>query len=128
MDLVDIKDWADDEIRTIHISQVFLDAPYEAKVRRFIPVPGDMLEERWVDGGITKTFPIPPYGIANMAEVANSIGAMIEKHVANYLVHALGGNDAHKLIWHTYFTAFRHAEAAPVRTPSPPIALYVGLY
>jgi hypothetical protein len=49
MDLVDISEWADDEIRVIKISLDFLYAPFEVRVRRFVPAPGDMLEERWVD-------------------------------------------------------------------------------
>ena len=115
MAMVDITQWASDEIRTIHLSQSFLHAPYEVKVRRFVPLPGDVLEESWDSGGKTVTFAVPPYGIANMEEVADSIAKMIEREVGNYLRTTVGRLEIDELIWETYLAAFRRASIAPVR-------------
>jgi hypothetical protein len=117
MDLVDITDWADEEVRTIHISLDFLEAPFPVHVRRFVPVEGDLLEETWVDkNGNQKMWPVPPYAIVRMAEAADAMGEMIEKQVGNYITSLLGGGTGtgHDLLWQTYLEAFRYAGVAPV--------------
>lgn len=115
MDLVDITDWASDEVRKISISQTFLTAPYEVRVRKFVSHPGDMLAEKWVNDGNIKTFPIPPYGMVDMVEAACSVGAMIEREVANYINKTICPNTGDGLVWETYVAAFRWANQAPVR-------------
>ncbi|KAI1334274.1 hypothetical protein F5Y15DRAFT_402168 [Xylariaceae sp. FL0016] len=114
MDLVDITDWADDEVRSIQISQSFLHAPYEVRVRKFIPMPGDMLEEKWTDrNGKSVTFAVPPYGIVNMEEAGQSLLGMIEREAGNYLNSTVGRLGGDQLIWETYVTGFKRADAAP---------------
>ncbi|CAI4215288.1 unnamed protein product [Parascedosporium putredinis] len=50
MDLVDIQAWASSEEKFIEVSQTFVNAPYQLRVRQFIPQEGDNLEEEWFDG------------------------------------------------------------------------------
>ncbi|CAN8101591.1 unnamed protein product [Discula destructiva] len=116
MAMVDITQWASQEVLTIRISQLFLDAPYEVRVRRFVPLPGDMLEQRWADKDEMKTFPIPPYGIINMTEAADSIGRMIEQKMVSYIrslrvLVGAGDHDNKGLIWGTYSAAFNRASS-----------------
>ncbi|SPN97376.1 uncharacterized protein DNG_00890 [Cephalotrichum gorgonifer] len=85
MDLVDITLWDSEEIRSILVSQVFILAPYDLKVRRFVPMPGDMLEEIWMANGVERRFPLPPYAIVNMAEAADAIEHMVSCNRAQYL-------------------------------------------
>lgn len=114
MDLVDIKDWASDEIRTIQISQTFVDARYEVKVRKFIPLQGDMLAQRWKKEGRIVTFDIPPYGLANMKEASKSLSTMVERNIAAYIQKTVGNDGSHPILWGTYLMAFKRIQTAPV--------------
>ncbi|RSL96381.1 hypothetical protein CEP52_011519 [Fusarium oligoseptatum] len=113
MDMVDITNWASDEIRTIEISLDFLHAPSRIKVREFIPLPGDCLDETWVKDGETIVHPLPPYAIANMKEAADAIALMVEREAWNYLWKSVGSLEEDSLIWETYLAAFRRANTAP---------------
>ncbi|KAJ3544754.1 hypothetical protein NM208_g2887 [Fusarium decemcellulare] len=113
MDLVDITDWASSEIRTIEISLDILHAPSQIKVRKFIPLPGDLLDETWVKDGETIVYRLPTYAIANMNEAADSIAQMVEREASNYLWNTVGSLERDSLIWETYLAAFRRANTAP---------------
>lgn len=115
MDLVDITNWASEEIRTIEMSLKFVHAPYQVRVRRFHPLPGDMIDEQWTKDGEIVTYPLQPYGIASMEEAALSISNMVDREVSNYLVHTVGDLGSDSLVWETYLAAFRRASSAPVR-------------
>lgn len=118
MELVDITDWASDETKTITVSQIFLDAPYEVKVKEFIPVQGDMLVEQWNSGGVVKSHKIPRYALADMEETARMLQKFIDKSVANYILGALAprnsGKTEDELLYQTYMGAFRHVHEAKV--------------
>ncbi|KAF5013893.1 hypothetical protein FDECE_142 [Fusarium decemcellulare] len=113
MDLVDITDWASSEIRTIDISLDILHAPSQIRVREFIPLPGDLLDETWVKDGETIVYRLPTYAIANMNEAADSIEQMVEREASNYLWSTVGSLEQDSLIWETYLAAFRRANTAP---------------
>lgn len=111
MDLVDMTDWASIHTRRIFVSQVFLNAPYELVVRRFIPREGDRLEKIWHKDGVQKRFPVPPYAIVSMTAAANSIDTMVTHSQHIYLDSFLkqrpedhGGD----FLWETYRFAFQH--------------------
>ena len=70
MDLVDIDHWASDDIKTITISQIFLDAPYQVRVRELIPQDGDMLEDSYYKDRLVKKYQIPCCALANLEEIA----------------------------------------------------------
>jgi hypothetical protein len=106
MDLVDITGWASNEVRTIQLSQVFLDAPYSVQVRRFVPAPGDMLEEIWHAGAVKKTHHIPPYALENMTETSRMLERWVDDNIGRYINGAVGKAD--RLLWDTYRMAFRH--------------------
>ena len=101
MDLVDISLWASDGARTIEVSPVFADAPFMLKVREFIPVEGDMIEEVWSDeNGVIRKHEIPPYAIANMEESARSFQEYIDRAISKYIVAVVGNLDS--LLWSIY--------------------------
>lgn len=113
MDLVDIDLWASDEIRKIEISPVFVNAPFELEVRRFVPFEGDMLQEKWTDENRNiKTHDIPPYAIASMEATAQAFQSYVDRNISTYLVGAIGNLDV--LLWTTYTTAFQHSSEAAV--------------
>lgn len=112
MDLVDIEDWASTETRKIRLSQINLDAPYEVEVRKFVPVEGDMVEEKWISNGVVKAHRIPCYALADMKESAVVLQAFIQQSIGAYITGTVGQSD--ELIWQTYVFAFRHLCKAKV--------------
>ncbi|KAI1636461.1 hypothetical protein F4809DRAFT_380038 [Biscogniauxia mediterranea] len=113
MEMTDITEWESDEILTTQFTLTALNAPYELKVRRAVPLPGDNLEETCFVNGETVPYSIPAYGIADMKEAAASIQRMVEREVVNYLVAFVGEASTDPIIWETYATAFRRASTAP---------------
>lgn len=126
MEPEDMMDWAPEEIKKIEVSQIFLHAPFELIVRRFIPKERDRLDKVWRDeNGEVKRFPVPPYAIVDMKQAALSIDAMVRVSQHIYLdsllkrhTAPLGGD----FLWDTYRFAFRHPSQVKVcyRTMSSP--------
>jgi hypothetical protein len=84
MDIVDVTDWAADEIRTVVVTHAVMDvdsAPtYEIKVRKVVPKEGDLLKEIWKDkAGNEVCYPIPPYAIADLRETVRMFKVWIEE-------------------------------------------------
>ncbi|KAK0732900.1 hypothetical protein B0T26DRAFT_633909, partial [Lasiosphaeria miniovina] len=117
MDIVDIpaNGWASSDIRTIVVSPNHLDAPFAIRVREFIPVEGDLLEEQWMTQNGMQRVAIPRYAVASMQEAAADMTDYIERNIHNFISVTIGNLD--HLIWETYMTAFRHIGTAAVRTP-----------
>lgn len=119
MDLIDIDGWAGNEIKTVELSLTCVDAPYQVKVREFIPQPGDMLEEMWTRDGELVHFPLPRYGIVNMRAAAEAIRWMIETQTGRLINASVGDPDVNPLIWETYRVAFIRAGNVRVRETMP---------
>ena len=113
MKLVDITDWASDEIRTIEVTQTFLHAPLKLEVKKFVPVEGDLITEVWTDeNGVVKTHDIPPYALADMEKTAGTIEKFVDDNMITYIFGAIGLLDT--LLWDTYIMAFKHSQNARV--------------
>ncbi|KAJ1327396.1 hypothetical protein MN608_06723 [Microdochium nivale] len=109
MDLVDIQTWASSEVKSIFVSQIFLDAPYEVLVREFTPVEGDMLQESWTSGSVVKSHRIPRYALANMTATATMLTNFIDN---NILLYILGAVKDDELLLMTYRFAHQYMEDA----------------
>jgi hypothetical protein len=116
MDMVDIQEWASKEMVTLQISNISIDAPFELRVRKFVPVEGDVTDRAWFDKTTNsmRVCRIPPYAIASMAQASEAYEKMIESNVANYVTHMVGNLD--RLVWDTYREAFLQVTEAQVRT------------
>lgn len=115
MDIVNIPetDWASSEIRTVEVSPNHVFAPFKFRVREFIPVEGDLLEEQWTTPHGKQTIALPRYAVADMHEAANDMKEYIERNISNYIAVTVGHLD--QLLWETYTHAFRHIGTA--KTP-----------
>jgi hypothetical protein len=110
-DLVDITDWASDEIVTVEITHIFRHFPYRAELRRFVPREGDVISEPWTDNqGNLKTHYIPPYAIADMKKHATTLRRWIESSVWQYIEGLV--DPSNLLLCKTYLAAFRHIGGA----------------
>jgi hypothetical protein len=89
MDLVDIQDWAGEEIKTITISQIFLDAPYEVRVRKFLPQDGDMIEDAYCHDGVMRKYQIPQYALADLEKTASMFENFIDRSIVRYISHGV---------------------------------------
>ena len=116
MDLVDITDWRSEEIKTIEVTQIFLHAPYSIEVREFIPLEGDMLEEKWTDGDVTKSHRIPPYTLADMKKTAQAMRCFLDRSIISYVKGTVGSLD--DLLLSTYQMAIVYSLKAPVSCES----------
>jgi hypothetical protein len=114
MDLVDIDHWASDDIKTITISQIFLDAPYQVRVREFIPQDGDMLEDSYYKDGLVKKYQIPRYALANLEETAKMFSTWIDQNVGKYINGTVDSQESDPFLWETYMKAFKHHGEAKV--------------
>ncbi|KAL2821114.1 hypothetical protein BJX63DRAFT_418148 [Aspergillus granulosus] len=110
MDLIDITEWASSEIKTITLSQICVDAPYDVQVREFVPMEGDMLESTWKSGSFVKRHRMPMYALVSMESAATTLKWLTQKYVGNYIVQTIGNLDL--LIWTTYFFAFQYQTKA----------------
>ncbi len=117
MDIIDIptSDWASSEVRTIIVSPNHFEAPLEFRVREFIPVDGDLLEEQWVTPTGKQRVPVPRYAVADMHETAQMMKGYIERNVWKFIAETVGPLD--QLLWETYTMAFRHIGLAKVTSP-----------
>ena len=112
MDLVDITGWRSHETKTIEVTQTFLYAPYPIEVREFIPLEGDMLEEKWTDGAVMKSHRIPPYALADMEKTAQTMRSFLDRSIITYVKGTIGNLDA--LLRTTYQMAIVYSQEAPV--------------
>ena len=116
MNLVDITDWRSQKIEAIKVTQMFLHAPYFIAVREFIPLEGDVLEEKWTDGDVTKSHRTPPYALADMQKTAQTMRCFLDRSIIPYIEGTIGNMDA--LLRSTYQMAIVYAREAPVSPES----------
>ncbi|KAL5336518.1 hypothetical protein BJX70DRAFT_280610 [Aspergillus crustosus] len=114
MDLINITDWASPEVKTITVSQIYVKAPYNVQVRKFIPAEGDMLDLTWASGPYVRRHRMPQYALADMEGAAETLQWLTSNYVGRYIKDTVGELDL--LVWTTYFFAFRYqAKAKPTR-------------
>lgn len=115
MDIIDIpaSDWESSDIRTIVVSPVHVDAPFEFRVRKFNPAEGDVVHEMWKTPQGMKQVALPRYALAEMHEAGETLKAYIETSVSKFIVATVGHLDT--VFWETYGMAFRHINEANVR-------------
>jgi hypothetical protein len=117
MDLVDVNDWVSDEVKTITLSQILLDAPYQVRVREFKPQDGDMIEDAYMQNGQIKKYQITRYALADLEETAAMSHVWIDRNIGRYIMGAIGHERIDPLVWETYMNAFKHHAEAEACIP-----------
>ncbi|KAL2009024.1 hypothetical protein VTN00DRAFT_7218 [Thermoascus crustaceus] len=107
MKIVEIENWASDEIKSIYITQDVGGAWYPLQVRKFVPREGDALCRSWSTRGCEKHHWCAPYAIANMAQTAPVLKTFVENQVATSINHYIHESD--ELLRSTYATAYDHS-------------------
>jgi hypothetical protein len=111
MEMIDITTWADDEIRTIDVTQEVGSTYYTLKVRKFIPVEGDALARRWVYDGVRYEYQCTPYAVPNMREAGKVLSEFTEKTLKTAIPFWIKGDT---LLQRTYMMAYKYSKAAEV--------------
>ncbi|KAK8079278.1 Satratoxin biosynthesis SC3 cluster transcription factor SAT20 [Apiospora phragmitis] len=103
------SDWADDEIRIIQISEGLCSKPFEIKVRRFKPQPGDVTDRIWTDKqGNPHISRIPPYAIASVGETCKQFVKHAEENAFEAVKQFASRHDVHPIVQETYKAAWNH--------------------
>lgn len=100
------SDWVDDEIRVIQISEGLCSKPFEIKVRRFKPQPGDVMDRLWTDKrGTSHTSKLPPYAIASVGETCKEFVKHAEENTFEAVEQFASRHDVHPIVQETYKAA-----------------------
>ena len=113
MNIIDIRDWESEIIKTITITQDVFDNHYPLNVRRFIPQEGDAIERRWKTNGIEQSFKCEPYAIADMKEAGRTLAQFADNTLESSIRFYIRESD--HLLRLTYTMAHKHSSTAEVR-------------
>ncbi|KAK8062687.1 hypothetical protein PG997_014784 [Apiospora hydei] len=103
------SDWADDEIRIIQISEGLCSKPFEIKVRRFKPKPGDVTDRIWTDKhGNSHVVKLPPYAISSVSETCKRFVKYAEENAFEAVEQFANRHDVHPIVQETYKAAWNH--------------------
>ncbi|KAK0121805.1 hypothetical protein ONS95_010088 [Cadophora gregata] len=111
MKLRDITQWSSSKNRTIKVQSDLCDTPLELTVRRFVPIPQDVLRKSWMDGKKKKFKETTPYAIVNMMDAVKVMGDYINKHIFECVAYWLKDKD--DWVQETYKFAARYMANAP---------------
>jgi hypothetical protein len=113
MEIVEIKNWASPEIKTITITQEVKNTSYVLRVREFVPELGDCLERQWKSNGEQRSHKTAPYAIVDMKETGKRILRFVDDNVAVSIRHYIDRTD--KLLYPVYDMALWLQDHAEVR-------------
>ncbi|OIW29433.1 hypothetical protein CONLIGDRAFT_680282 [Coniochaeta ligniaria NRRL 30616] len=115
---VDVTDWADNTIRTIHMLQGLTETPIKVQVRKFKPKEGDITYRQWDYNGKPQRHDLEPYCLADIHATAAIF--------SNYLSHtALKGlreaaHSSGELVQETFRMVQEHAAKLKKRITDGP--------
>lgn len=84
-ELKDITTWETSEARRVKLVQNVGDAPISIEVRKFLPIPGDILFRRWHTSEGEKSWFYPPYALTNIQDASKELKRHVEDSVARYI-------------------------------------------
>lgn len=76
--------------------------------RKFVPVAGDKLERKYMDGKVKKTVKVPPYAILDMEETAQDFRRVIDDAAFDCIDGILDQRHSDELICNAYDLARQH--------------------
>jgi hypothetical protein len=110
MKMVEIKEWATSEVKTVELTQDIGGTSYKVNVRQFTPIEGDSLERRWKTNGQLRSYKCSPYAIVNMKETGQQLMEFVEDNIKTSIEYFIGESD--ELLRCTYDMAFEYSEKA----------------
>lgn len=107
MQVVNVDQWEDNGSKWVRVGHVAMDKSYPLRVRRFVPLDGDELDEKWVVQGVEKRHALAPYAIADMREAVVMFKQFIIENVLSYITAFINTDDP--LYVQTYKLAYTMA-------------------
>ena len=111
--VVDVVGYPDKKIRMVQVALDICSAPLTLKVRRFIPMEGDVLTRTYMNNGVETHEKLEPFCLANIEETAEEFKKYIRDRSMNGLKIASGSCD--DLVRLTYSKIAERCQALPVR-------------
>jgi hypothetical protein len=118
MDIIDIRVWASDTVKTITITQDVGVTHYDMMVREFIPQEGDALKRKWKTDGKEQYYECTPYAIADMRQAGNTVREFAKTTICEAIRHYIGDRD--QLLQDTYWMAQNYSTTANVSNKNKP--------
>jgi hypothetical protein len=107
MEAQNITGWASDEVKILRLSHKIKGASYTLSVRKFVPMPDDMLFETWFDESVGefKRHDIEPYAVVDMEDLHREMQRYVNNNIAQFIVGVVGPSD--DMLRKTYEIAFK---------------------
>jgi hypothetical protein len=110
-----VTQWASPEIRQFTIrASVFPGYKITVKHRAFVPIEGDKMERKWMDGKQKKAVKVPPYAILDMEVAARDFRKITDETAFEHIDEYLESKHADELVKITYDMAKQHSRRAQV--------------
>jgi hypothetical protein len=124
MDIIDIRIWASDIVKTITITQDVGHTCYDIHVREFIPQEGDALMRKWKTAGEEQSYECAPYAIADMRKAGMTLRNFAKNSILEAVRHYIGDRD--QLLRDTYSMAQSYSTTANVSNENEPREKLLG--
>jgi hypothetical protein len=114
MEVIDITNWDNDDIKSIDITQDVGNTHFTLQVRKFRPVEGDALSRKWKSNGAEYSYECAPYAIADMKEAGKTMFQFAQSNLKTAIRFWIDENDP--LLRSTYNMAYNYSTSAEVRS------------
>ena len=92
-------------------------APIEIQVRRIVPLPGDVMVRKWVDGEKEKSISIQPFALVRIHETAQYFANYVEEH---FLDNNMAVSTLDRLVREGYLRVRSHYQDLLASLAQPP--------
>jgi hypothetical protein len=122
MEVIDITNWDNDDIKSIDVTQGVGNAHYTLQVRKFRPVEGDALCRKWKANGVEYSYECTSYAVADMKQAAKTLFEFAQSNLRTAIRFWVDEKDP--LLRSTYNMAYNYSTSAEVRSTLEGIASY----
>lgn len=114
MDIVDIKQWASPEVRTILITQDVAGLAYQVRVREFVPIDGDSLKRSWKTKAVPNHYTCTNYAIEDMKTAGMVLQRFVDDSLEKFIDFYIDKSDW--LLYRTFRMALKNSTDLDVGT------------
>ncbi len=112
--MIDISEFADAELRVIHLTEGICEKPFELVVRRFVPAKGDRLARICTIDGVVVEYPLAPYCLSDIEKTAVQFKDYLFENALEGITGA--AKNSGDFIRQTYAMIVQHYRSLPVRS------------
>jgi len=109
MNIVNIKNWANPDVKVIYVTQDVAGLFYPLRVREFVPDAGDSLQRTWKTRGMQMYYQCRNYAIEDMEQTGQAMVSFVDSNIASFIDHYIDKSDC--LLHQTYLTALEYSSS-----------------